>query len=120
MTPMLANMSSGLRSTFTWERVLDDVIAVHDMDDGFQQLVTVSVTNDAERVVRFLAAQPDGLRDGDHLIYRDTQGQWDALLHQGGKFVNFNVLGKKTVEDAILAVRSASVLPVQEDDDPFG
>mgnify|MGYP003345672186 CR=1 FL=1 len=115
--PMLANVSFGLRSTFTWERVLDDVIAVHDMDDGMVQIVSVSVTNDAERVVRFLSQQPGGLRESDHLVYRDTQGRWDILLHQSGKFVNF-AHGGATMEEAILAARNVSAPPAL-DDDPF-
>ena len=45
----------------------------------------MSVTNDAENVViDVLAKYPD-----HQIIYRDTMGQWDELLHLDGKFAGF-------------------------------
>ena len=45
----------------------------------------MSVTNDAENVVRELQREFPGYR----IIYRDTVGQWDELLHERGRFIGF-------------------------------
>ena len=44
-----------------------------------------SVTNDAERVVAELSVRYPGYR----IIYRDTDGKWDELLHKDGVFIDF-------------------------------
>jgi hypothetical protein len=44
-----------------------------------------SITNDAENVVEQVAKEYPGHR----IIYRDTQGQWDELVHNDGEFVGF-------------------------------
>jgi hypothetical protein len=47
--------------------------------------VGMSVTNDAENVVADVLRQyPD-----HRIIYRDTMGQWDELVHFNGKFTGF-------------------------------
>lgn len=46
---------------------------------------TLSVTNDAERVCKALAAEFGDRR----IIYRDTSGDWDELVHANGVFVGF-------------------------------
>lgn len=51
-----------------------------DLDTGLR-----SVTNDAERVVRAIAAR-FGAR---HIIYRDTMDRWDELAHEMGNFRGF-------------------------------
>lgn len=56
-----------------------EVVFVTDLDQG------VSVTNDAEAVVADLLAQYPGRR----IIYCDTNGHWDELVHDGKAFVNF-------------------------------
>lgn len=44
-----------------------------------------SVTNDAEAVVaEVLASHP-----GKQIVYRDTQGRWDELRHDGCAFQGF-------------------------------
>jgi len=46
----------------------------------------LSVTNDAEAVVEDLIAS--GYKDY-RIIYKDSMGQWDELLHDGKRFVDF-------------------------------
>jgi hypothetical protein len=60
----------------------------------------VSVTNDAEGVIRELVA--DGLDlAGRAVIYRDDCGLWDALLTQGNRFARFRILNARTPEEAM-------------------
>lgn len=44
-----------------------------------------SVTNDAEAVVAKLHSVFPGYR----IVYRDTQNDWDELVHRNGTFVTF-------------------------------
>jgi hypothetical protein len=44
-----------------------------------------SVTNDAEAVVQALHAQYHGFR----VIYRDSMGNWDELVHAQGRFMDY-------------------------------
>jgi hypothetical protein len=49
----------------------------------------VSVTNDAENVVGYvLCGHPNKPR----ILYKDTDGEWDELLHDGEKFTGFALL----------------------------
>jgi hypothetical protein len=57
---------------------------VHIVDLG----VGRSVTNDAENVVEEVNRQYPARR----IIYRDTDGQWDELVHNNGVFVDFKFL----------------------------
>ncbi len=62
----------------------NDAILVVDMNSGR------SVTNAAEEVVRFLAdAYTEGLPP---VFYRDSEGQWDKLVHDGHRFTGFRAL----------------------------
>jgi len=45
----------------------------------------VSVTNDAEAVVMELVDAYPGKR----IMYEDSDGQWDELVHDGNQFVDF-------------------------------
>lgn len=103
MVKELMGNSVGLRSTFVWRRV-GGVMTVKDCDDGTVQLFSVSVTNDAENVVKFLAQHAD-LTDDEPLVYQDTTGRWDEIVHQDGQFVDFELLGCKSQEAAIQAVK---------------
>ena len=48
----------------------------------------MSVTNDAENVVAdLLAAGHSNYR----IVYRDSMGQWDELLHNGFRFIGFGL-----------------------------
>lgn len=44
-----------------------------------------SITNDADAVVAQLYARYGKRR----FLYQDTNGDWDELLHQDGKFIDF-------------------------------
>lgn len=69
------------RSTYFIEHIdsLEQIIRIVDLDEG------MSVTNDAENVVREVNAQRPGYR----ILYRDTMGNWDELLHDNGIFQGF-------------------------------
>lgn len=59
------------------------VIQVIDLFDDSDP--TMSVTNDAEAVVEEVVKL-----HGDHpIVYRDTEGRWDQLVHQNGEFTRF-------------------------------
>lgn len=55
------------------------------VDDYNDHQPTMSVTNDAEAVCAELHAQWPNHR----IIYRDTEGKWDELLHKAGAFTGF-------------------------------
>ena len=40
-----------------------------------------SITNDAERVCKVFSRS--------RIIYRDTDGNWDEIVHKGGAFLGF-------------------------------
>lgn len=89
---------TGCRSDFCYHRCFPTVIAVIDCQMG-----GMSVTNDAEAVVSFLRRRA-GLRDGDWVVYRDTDGVWDVLAHQSGMFTGFRAVRTKTLKDALQAL----------------
>lgn len=68
------------RSSFVIVKVADRIVYIMDNDDG-----SLSVTNDAERVCREIAA----LYPGHRIVYRDTMGRWDELVHHEGRFLRF-------------------------------
>jgi hypothetical protein len=60
------------------------VLAIIDLDRGGK-----SVTNDIENVVQSLTSA-GFLFPGKSLIYRDSMGNWDQVLHNGfGTFLSF-------------------------------
>jgi hypothetical protein len=68
------------RSNYSISRVTEDRVFIIDENDG-----ALSVTNDAENVVREL----NGAYPGKRIIYRDSMLQWDELIHRDGEFVDF-------------------------------
>jgi len=70
------------RSDFTVEQD-GDVLLIRDLDRGGR-----SVTNDADGVIMDLAAR-GLLHDGMRVIYQDSSGEWDEMLHRGGLFSTF-------------------------------
>ena len=74
-----------MRAHFTVEAdVPDKVLLISDNNDG-----AMSITNDAEAVVAYLTKQ-QLIKPGKRLVYRDTDGRWDELVHNGcGKFMGF-------------------------------
>lgn len=64
--------------------ILDQVAIIVDLPEYGGR----SVTNDAETVVHNVLARFPGYR----IVYRDTDGQWDELVHNGRDFVKFGLL----------------------------
>jgi hypothetical protein len=64
----------------------------------------MSITNDAEQVVRWLA-ETGVLDDGRRVLYRDSLGKWDELMHKDGRFAGFAPLGAKGQKEAVRIAR---------------
>lgn len=76
------------------------VIAIIDLNLG-----SVSVTNDADDVIRDLVGAGFDL-DSMRVIYRDSTGEWDRMATKGGRFRKFLPLPRGLDEaGAIAAVR---------------
>jgi hypothetical protein len=80
-----------------------DYVAISDTGD---HTMHTTVTNDAEAVVDDLAHRlmENGVPLPKHIIYLDTDGTWDELLHEGGKFVGFRTLNARRLDSAIQAL----------------
>jgi len=72
-----------MRSKFYIHRVTTGTVYIID-DDG-----PVSVTNDAENVVAYINKKYPNMR----IIYCDTNGDWDELVHCNGVFQAFEPIG---------------------------
>jgi hypothetical protein len=84
--------------THTVHRVGDqDVIALVDLG------CSMTITNDAEAVVAELFRRGI-LQNGGRVIYQDTEGRWDELHVDGGRFAGFVHLGQWGLEDALHAL----------------
>jgi hypothetical protein len=64
------------------------IVFIVDLNDG-----NMSVTNDAEAVVdevvrNYRRHTPQSI-SGPRIIYRDSDGQWDELVHVNGVFKTF-------------------------------
>lgn len=81
------------RSDYRFDRI-DHVLIVIDNDRGR------SVTTDAAQVVDDLA-RSGNLQPTDRLIYRDTQGEWDELIHRDNRFVGFAPVRVQTLGEAL-------------------
>lgn len=69
------------RAQYSIQKVDKDKKIVYIVDlDG-----PLSVTNDAEYVVRTL----DNMYHNFRIIYQDTMGNWDELKHDNGVFTGF-------------------------------
>lgn len=74
-----------MRASYTVDRVtsnsvLGKMVFIVDNDVG------VTITNDAENVVKDVLAKYPNHR----IIYRDTDSNWDELLHWNGAFTGFS------------------------------
>lgn len=77
-----------LRSAFTVVQVQmpgNDRVGMVWIRDDCLQKQTMSVTNDAEAVCAALHLQYPNHR----IIYCDTEGKWDELVHNAGVFKSF-------------------------------
>ena len=67
------------KSTFTIVKLTDSMVFLVD------RIIGMSVTNDAENVCENISQQyPD-----KRIIYRDTDGRWDELVHKDGVFTGY-------------------------------
>jgi hypothetical protein len=95
--------TAATRARYTIVQIEHDILLLEDTADG-----ALSVTNDAENVIADLAdkellCNPSGqLR---RVAYLDSFGRWDEILHDGSEFVAFSMLGSRTQQDAIKALR---------------
>jgi hypothetical protein len=69
-----------MRSSPVFVAAFNRVVYLMDPDNG-----AMSITNDAEAVVKYYAKQFPLCR----IVYRDTTGIWDELKHEGGVFTGF-------------------------------
>ncbi|WKN44242.1 hypothetical protein [Tunicatimonas pelagia] len=63
--------------------ITDHFVLIVDLDEGR------SVTTDAERVVADLYSAIEGGLRSRRIYYRDTEGRFDELRHQGGRFLGY-------------------------------
>lgn len=75
-------ISVWLRSTWSIIKVTEDVVY---LVDHANETGRMSVTNDAEDVVHKVLADHPGRR----IVYKDTEGRWDELRHNGKHFTGF-------------------------------
>jgi hypothetical protein len=71
---------SDRRADYELVRVTAEIVWIADRNLG-----NVSVTNDAEGVCRRVWHDYPGRR----IIYRASDGEWDELEHEGGRFTGF-------------------------------
>lgn len=71
-----------MRSRFYVQDVTDDAVYIVDLAN---ECGTMSVTNDAENVTENVAISFGNRR----IFYRDTDGNWDELVHDNGRFLRF-------------------------------
>jgi hypothetical protein len=63
-------------------KVENQTVFLIDPDNG-----QISITNNAEQVCREI----NKLYPKHRIIYRDTMGQWDELVHNNGIFIDFKL-----------------------------
>jgi hypothetical protein len=93
------------KSSFLVEH-LEGVVCVHDLLGYNPKLGTCSVTNDAEAVIDFLLRSGQ-MQPGQRCIYRDSEGNWDEMVHDNGKFVSI-----RTIPLRLRSSREAAVMNI--------
>lgn len=76
----------------------DNVMAAHQSD-----VRGPSLTNCAEEVLTLALEYCSEVGD-TRLIYRDSEGVWDEIVHIDGKFVGFHLLRAQTVGEAVAMI----------------
>jgi hypothetical protein len=76
----MSQLDYAVRADFEVVKVERDMIWIKDLVRG-----NTSITNDAERVCRRIWHDYPARR----IIYCDSDGNWDELKHEGGKFTGF-------------------------------
>lgn len=69
-----------LRCDVELHAVTEDTVFLVDADRG-----NMSVTNDAENVLQWCKSRWPGKR----VVYCDSMGLWDEIVHESGRFVKF-------------------------------
>lgn len=83
-----------LRSSFEVDMIEPNFVLI---SDNTNEEGTVSITNDAENVIKWLNGQR--ILKGKRLFYIDTEGRVDELIHDGvGNFIDFRS-GFNTIEE---------------------
>ncbi|HCL5581071.1 TPA: hypothetical protein N2N40_002499 [Citrobacter freundii] len=77
-------MTVAIKSTFSVPVKNEEFIILVDLDEG------MSVTNDAENVIRWLDENLDGGLGQRKVYYRDTSGEYDELVHENVNFKNYS------------------------------
>ncbi len=81
------------------------MIVVRDLNGG-----GMSVTNDAESVVAEVFR-----KHGNHpIVYQDSGGNFDQLVHVAGEFQGFKFLNTKSESDAITLTNQTPANPIPE------
>lgn len=83
-----------MRANCCREDIIDGVLVLRDLGAG------MSITNDAESVVRWACASITGWNKALPIVYRDTEGVYDSLEHSGGEFTGFLLLGAASAREA--------------------
>jgi hypothetical protein len=89
---------------WSFEYLHRDGDGVFVLEDLSAQLGGMTVTNQAERVVRRLAA--GGLEDYHRIVYRDSEGVYDELVHGRGEFIGFAPIRTRDLAVAVETVHA--------------
>jgi hypothetical protein len=86
----------GPRSQYDWSFFpTERLITIVDTGHTF----TRSVTNDADNVVRDLAAKGIPV-DQCAILYRDAEAVWDRIHTMNGRFIGFSFVGERELKKA--------------------
>lgn len=70
-----------------------DAVVIHDLGGPND----MTVTNDAENVVKQVLKLP-GVTASTTIVYYDSEGQPDLLVHDGERFLSFAPIGETLIE----------------------
>jgi hypothetical protein len=87
-----------MRAHFKITHDAPGIMAIEDMAGDH-----MSITNDAEAVVKYLHKYFN--LDDRRLIYRDTAGDWDELNHSGVTFLGFFCLNVRSLAEALAKIK---------------
>jgi hypothetical protein len=82
-----------LDSSYTLIYETNDALFIKDDDLGGP-----SLTNDAEQVTRKLLKE----RGNKRIVYRDSMGNWDELVHDGNEFIYFSPIKENDPINSVL------------------
>lgn len=97
-TPAAGSTRGPTRARWSFVLEGDDFVLLEDLGGA------TSVTNDAEAVVAELARRCP--LAGRRVLYRDSEGRWDELLVEGGRFKGFAPIRAKTQREAVEVARA--------------